>query len=416
MIIGKTIKYDLLSDAAYKFERGVDICFQDFALRRFIQIVKDHVKVKSISIQTYYNSDFKNKYVEKNYKKINQILGTNIENKEIDDILKKLGFEISDQIMIPSWRLDIESINDLAEEIARVIGYDNIPSTFLKIKHSVDNKNFDSKENLIRKYLINCGFNEIINDPFVDENLSKSISVDNPLDSNRQYLRSNIIGSLLRNLDYNEKRQKESIKFFEISDIYTKTNQVHSSRWLSIIISGRQGLNYKSFNKKLDKQFLSKVLSNLSPNNFIIKEIDRNSFNSKIKNKIYYIECCIDDINLFDFQENNQEELSFHFKKALPISEFPSSLRDISISFKSKDILEEVIDAVFQTKLKYSKDLFIFDYYNNADKNIMKVGIRFIFQSNRKTLEENEIDSEMLKVYEVLSSYKEVEVPGLNLL
>ena len=130
MIIGKTIKYDLLSDAAYKFERGVDICFQDFALRRFIQIVKDHVKVKSISIQTYYNSDFKNKYVEKNYKKINQILGTNIENKEIDDILKKLGFEISDQIMIPSWRLDIESINDLAEEIARVIGYDNIPSTF----------------------------------------------------------------------------------------------------------------------------------------------------------------------------------------------------------------------------------------------------------------------------------------------
>ena len=99
----------------------------------------------------------------------------------------------------------------------------------------------------------------------------------------------------------------------------------------------------------------------------------------------------------------------------MPISNFIIVKRYFNF-FQKQGYSEEVIDAVFQTKLKYSKDLFIFDYYNNADKNIMKVGIRFIFQSNRKTLEENEIDSEMLKVYEVLSSYKEVEVPGLNLL
>ena len=52
MIIGKSVKYNLLSEAAYKFERGVDICIQDFALRRFIKIVEDHVEIKSISIQS----------------------------------------------------------------------------------------------------------------------------------------------------------------------------------------------------------------------------------------------------------------------------------------------------------------------------------------------------------------------------
>ena len=65
MIIGKSVKYDLLSDAAYKFERGVDICIQDFALRRFIKIVKDHAKIKSISIQSYNAIDYQHKYIYK---------------------------------------------------------------------------------------------------------------------------------------------------------------------------------------------------------------------------------------------------------------------------------------------------------------------------------------------------------------
>ena len=56
--------------------------------------------------------------------------------------------------------------------------------------------------------------------------MAESINIDNPLDSNREFLRVNIISSLIKNLDYNEKRQKESLKFFEISDIYTKTDEI----------------------------------------------------------------------------------------------------------------------------------------------------------------------------------------------
>ena len=60
MIIGKSIKYDLLSDAAYKFERGVDICIQDFALRRFIKIVEDHAEIKSIYLLNQQNMNIMN--------------------------------------------------------------------------------------------------------------------------------------------------------------------------------------------------------------------------------------------------------------------------------------------------------------------------------------------------------------------
>ena len=105
---------------------------------------------------------------------------------------------------------------------------------------------------------------------------------------------------------------------------------------------------------------------------------------------------CIDDIKI---NNNSIEEKKFNFKKATPISEFPSSLRDISISINNENIIEDLISSVFQIELKNIKDLFIFDYYKNIDKNIIKVGLRFIFQSNNKTLEENDIDQEMLKVF-----------------
>lgn len=417
MVIGKSVKYDLSSDAAYKFERGVDICGQNFALRRFIEIVKDHAEVKSASVKSYCFNEYEHKYLKKDYSKINNILGTSVKEEEINQVLKKLGFKIDNQIKIPSWRLDIESANDIAEEIARVIGYDNIVNGELKIINTKRKNSLNSKENLIRKYLINKGFNEVINDPFVEEKLPESIIVDNPLDSNREYLRVNIINSLIKNLDYNEKRQKESIKFFEISDVYTLTDQTNSKRCLSIIISGRQGLNFNNFNKKLDNKYLSDILSDFKMNDSIIKQVDRNSLNSKVKNKIYYIECNIDDINTSTIKDSYdyKEKQYFNFNKASPISEFPSSTRDISISIQNDSVLEEVIDATFNLELSHLKDLFIFDYYNNKDKNILKIGFRFVFQSSKKTLEENEIDNEIMKVFKTLKSYKDIEIPGLNL-
>ena len=209
-----------------------------------------------------------------------------------------------------------------------------------------------------------------------------------------------------------KKRQKESIKFFEISSVYHKADKINSKKYLSIIISGRRGLNYKEFNKKLDDKYLTSIIADLGLNNSYVKEIDRNSFNSKIKSRIFCIECCIDDIKI---NNNAIEKKEFKFKKATLVSEFPSSLRDISISINNENIIEDLISSVFQIKLNNIKNVFIFDYYKNIDKNIIKVGLRFIFQSNNKTLEENEIDQEMLKVFKILKNYDDVEIPGLNI-
>ena len=85
-------------------------------------------------------------------------------------------------------------------------------------------------------------------------------------------------------------------ELFEISDIYRNDKIIKSSQMLSIIISGRQENNYKKFNKKLDKEYLEKIISSLGLDASQIKELDRKLINSKIKNKIYFIESSIDEI------------------------------------------------------------------------------------------------------------------------
>ena len=412
IIIGKSLKYDLVSDAAYKFERGTDINIHETALRRFIKIVQDHAKIESISIKKFSSEKHTIRSIDCDYHGINRVLGTSYSDVYINNILARLGFKINKQFIIPSWRVDIESINDIAEEVARVVGYDNINISQLNAKDQVRLKNINSKVNYIRGYMKRNGFNEVINDPFVPHNQSDSISVINPLDSNRQFLRTNLINSLIKNLDFNEKRQKDSIRLFEISNIYKNGNQITNKKFLSIIISGRQGLDYKNFNKKLDINYLKVIIKNMGLNESHINEINRDSFSSKLKNKIYYVEVEVDDLNIASIEdikiENNK------FEKISKISEFPLSFRDISLSLDNSEILEEVIKSVINIDLCNLKDLFIFDFYHNKEKNILKIGFRFVFQSTNKTLKEIEIDREMKKLYKIIEQMSHVKIPGLN--
>ena len=87
-IIGKSIKYNLNSDAAHKFERGVDIRSQNTTLRRFAKIVEDHAKIKSIKLKSFSSNNSQHSYIPIDVKKINKILGTSIDEQEYINHLK----------------------------------------------------------------------------------------------------------------------------------------------------------------------------------------------------------------------------------------------------------------------------------------------------------------------------------------
>ena len=413
-IIGKSIKYDLQSDAAYKFERGVDFNCQESVLRRFIKLVSDHTLIRSMSYKAFeYERKLENK-LSLDVNIINKIIGSDISHSQYVKHLTKLGFVIDKQLIsIPTFRNDITSQNDLAEEIARVIGYDNLPVKEINIpKKSLINNKFEKK---VKGFLLDNGFYEVINSPFVEKYSKHSIKVDNPLDSNKTYLRNNLTDSLLSNLLFNERRQKDSIKLFEISDIYSSNDGIKKSRKLAIILSGRQGLNYKDFSSKLNEKYIKNTFNKFIPDEFLeIRNINRKDLNTKISYEIFALEIELKDFSKDVLEYDQISKPPQDFVTYQPISELPSSFKDLSYLLKNIESLEILQETILNFRCDIMKNVFIFDYYNNKDKNEIKIGFRFIFQSKDKTLTSIEIDAVLDDIISVTLDIDGVEIPGLS--
>lgn len=415
-IIGKSVKYDIQSEASHKFERSVDPACHETVIRRFIHLVSEYSNIKKMSFVSYKFRNIKAHKIPVDVSKINQIIGINLSEDEYLGYLSKLGFTINNSfITVPSYRSDIETQNDLAEEVARVIGYDNIPTKELSIpKRNISNNN--DIENKLRYFLLDQGFYEVVNSPFVNSSSDTSIGVDNPLDSNREYLRTNLITSLLDNLIYNERRQKDSIKLFEISDIYIlKDSQIDRIRRLSIIASGRVGHNYEDFSKKINKEYLTKLFKKSLPSeNFDFQILNRDATKSKIKNEI--IGCEV-DINNFSTDVLNYKEISKSpdtFIQYSPISELPCSQRDLSFLIKDHTKCKYLEKFILEYDDELLKKVFIFDYFYNKKNGNIKIGFRFCFQSTDTTITEMQVNNVMDAIIECTKKIDGISIPGLN--
>ena len=412
-IIGKTIKHNINSEAAYKFERNCDIDCHDYVLKRFLKIIEEHTNILNTGIYTYNNLTAWNLKIPYDFEKIKRIIGIDISYDDVTNYLTRLGFKINEtSIYAPSHRHDIESINDISEEVARVIGYNNIKPKPIKIPKA--RSKINNEELNIKNFLIDNGFYEVINDPFVSSGNDISIEVDNPLDSNKKYLRVDLKNSLLENLLFNERRQKDSIKLFEITNIYSNKLNL-SKRVLGIIASGRIDKNYKDFSKIINDKYLKDLFEKrINENNHInVIDIPRNGLNSKSKNPIVFSEIEIDSEFSFDYSKKESNNLNPCFKY-IPVSEFPSSSRDLSFSISDYSNSEKLQNYLLNFENKLIKEIFIFDYFFNEKNKEIKVGFRLTFQDSNSTITETEVNKIMDVIIKNSLKLNGVTIPGLK--
>jgi phenylalanyl-tRNA synthetase beta subunit len=217
---------------------------------------------------------------------------------------------------------------------------------------------------------------------------------------------------LLENLLYNERRQKESIKLFEISDIYLKGANINQEKRLGLIISGRVDENYIDYSKKLDDIYLKNILNNSEEN---IEEISRENIKTKRKDRIFYTEVEVDRIPDELLLNEGLETKPINFSKYEPVSEYPSSKRDFSFSITRLEKYDEVIDAIKGFHDHNLKKFFIFDFFKNKKSNEVKIGVSLIFQSPLKTLSEDEIQESITKLLNPIIQIDGVSIPGLDI-
>ena len=217
----------------------------------------------------------------------------------------------------------------------------------------------------------------------------------------------------MNNLIYNERRQKDSIKLFEISDIYSSNERISSRKMLGIIGTGRLDKNYKDFSKKIDNSFIAAVLGDyVQKASISYDEISRQQLNIKGKNPIIYSEFEISLFNKNILEYKPKISRADKFISYNPISEFPSSTRDLSFSLESIDELKTLENLILNYKNQYLKDVFVFDFYHNDKNGQTKIGFRFVFQSNVSTLTDSEINQILELVIEDSLIIKGVDLPG----
>jgi phenylalanyl-tRNA synthetase beta chain len=237
--IRKTSKLlGLGSESSYRFERGADIEIIPMALARASYLIKEIAGGVPSGVVDAYPKKFKPKEIQVNVKRVNKLLGTDIPADEMGEIFQRLGFspekkEDSIFITVPSWRPDMEREADAAEEVARIYGYEKIPSVMPCSGLSTEGigiryEFIKQVKNAVRE----SGFHEAINYSFMNplmldiltipegDTRRKAVHVMNPLRQEESFLRTALAPSLLENLRHNTARGVREIRLFEAGKIF----------------------------------------------------------------------------------------------------------------------------------------------------------------------------------------------------
>jgi len=228
---------NLTTESSYRFERGADINRVVQALDRAAQLIIEIAGGKTTRITDIYPEPFSTRRISVKFKKINDTLGVKIQPHEIQEMLTKLGIENEREgqgitVMPPSFRQDIQRDMDVIEEVARLYGYNKIPSTLPKVKMQPLQ---DSRWNLIKRVkesMRKSGYSEVINYSFlnpsvldklkihVNDRRRNLIKIRNPLRKEEEALRTTLIPALLEDVRFNINRGERTLRLFEISYVF----------------------------------------------------------------------------------------------------------------------------------------------------------------------------------------------------
>lgn len=234
-----SMRLNLRSEASSRFEKGISPELAPIALRRATQLLIELAGGKAAKgIVDVYPGRMTREPITLSRERIGRILGVEFDMERIREVLSSLGLgsELAGvsgnlSVAVPYWRTDINLADDLIEEIARIIGYDEIPTTMLhgEIPERLPAPLLSLRET-VRDILVGCGMQEVITysqtsqamldriDP--QHKLGPALRIANPMSLEQEYLRTSLRASLLACFAANERHKQEDIRLFEVGKVY----------------------------------------------------------------------------------------------------------------------------------------------------------------------------------------------------
>jgi phenylalanyl-tRNA synthetase beta chain len=441
--VRKTAKtHGLKTDASFRFERGTDPEMTVNAAIRAANLIMEIAGGNmSMGIVDVYPERLEPVKIAFSYNYCNDLIGKAIDKTIVKNIITSLGIIIETEgadgllLHVPRYKTDVTRATDVVEEVLRVYGYNNVEvSKNITYTAFNEEKNFDRiVEERVGGFLTSNGFNETMNLSLTKEsNHSKTddlVKVVNPLSSDLNVLRGELIFGGLESLAYNINRKNSNLKFYEVGKVYhidnSKEFKYIEDKQLSLLITGAAfGENHYGLNQNVDLNYLKSVVENLLEalgiSNFTSSESSYAAFEFGISyqlDKNIIVEFGSVNkahLNKFDIKQSvfyaqfNWSALVKAYKKLkvtfveLPL--YPSVRRDLAMLLDKSVKYEQLRTLALNTERKLLKEVNLFDVYEGEKLgNKKSYALSFILQSEEATLTDKQIEKVMEKLIE---SYK----------
>jgi len=403
-------KIKLRTDASARYENEVPLCRLDDAVNLFADLIKELVgaKVSHNLIDTNpFNFDEK-KIIELPSEKLNSVLGAEVESEKVLEILNSLNIKtkfdgekyVSE---IPCDRLDLNIPADLIEEVGRIIGYDNLPAEMPSEKFNIpEQSKFKKNFYKVLDLLTSLGFYEV-----QTRALSKKgvIELANPYTSELSFVRDNLLDKLRERVEKEFVNMSEP-KLFEVGKIFTgyetgEPDKIVAEHWSFAGMIGRKKIKEK---QKEDlfyrtKGYLEKVFEILS-----VKNIEWKEGQGEILAELWAQGEKIGEVGV-NFWEINFERLIQNIDESVNykvVSKFPKMERDVAFWVPEDFKVAEAEEILKSQNLENLVSMEIFDIYKDKENGRKSFAFKFIFQSNERTLTDEEVNGEMEKIYGIL--------------
>ena len=420
-------KISARTESSIRFEKGInpDCCEQSMnracELVEMLQIGK--VAQPTTDIINHENLPVTVKFDEN---KINELIGFDLSKNEMIEILKLLDFKIeNNKIIVPPHRIDIENCADVAEEIARIYGYDKIEPVALKFKIEPKQNNFWLFENKLRQILTSFGCDETFSYSFsnvaeiektgldVETELKKAVEIANPFGEETRFLKTTTIPSMMESLAFNFKNKQKAAWLFEIGRTYEmiEKNKPIEPKKLTIGLYGNsadfftmKGMIESMFDCLKIKKLEFKPIKQMPFHDFAGCEISNNSATLGQFGEIHPNICDNFKLSCKVFVAVLNLEPIFELKSEIvtlkPISKFPPSSFDLTLVCNENLTCGEIEREIKKSVGDVLKSCRIFSVYkdNNSNDNLKSVSFNIVLQSQTHTLEKTEIDEIVKKL------------------
>lgn len=417
-----SFKHNLRTESSIRFEKTVDFHAVEFASNRAAHLLESICNATiSNSIVSICNQDyplFETKHIKFDLSAINQFLGSSLTETDVLNCLTSLGFTLNDsKLSVPSWRAhDIDSMPCIAEEIARIYGFDNLP--IHPYATSIIQDKAPYYQQLIKdisRFLSSKGLNETNTFPMISESDISSIGLDatqyptlkNPLTIEASIMRPSLLPSLLHVVRHNSNRGQKTGHYFEIAKTYSQSTE---DIYLTIVLTGSELSNDFRSPSTIAFHTIKRLAEELISNHIPHVSCKESTSPPSYAHPTYYMSInhrknSIGEIGQLHPKTTGKFEitapvfymtLNISYVSGLaPItpqfkafSRFPSTRRDISLLAPKHCTYADIVAAIQKFKHKFLVDYFIFDLFESESigSDNRSLGIAFIYQNQEETL------------------------------